>query len=181
MVLVLGTGIAAARLFYPDVLDEGVQFADSLWTGGRSTPDATETPLSAMQQASAPTAVSPSPAMETVDPGDASTALSATVESVEPATEPAGTVVVVPGARMVGRSWEPYVTLWAYPGTSTGHLAVHRYEVSTLFEVIEPERSIGAYPVELDGLSWVRVQADDGLVGWVKASELEEAEETASR
>ena len=205
VVLVLGTGIAAARLYYPDILGEAVQFADALWppdtlvaatpvAAGTPTPEAVHTPTPAALTAS-PTSTPVLPEPEAAVPASAvgsgtdlpaELETGADVEAVPPSHSGPDngqiqTAVFATGMQMTGRSREPYITLWSYPGPSTGHLAVHRYEVSTLFEVVESDRTMGDYPVELNGLSWLRVQAEDGLVGWVKSSELEEAGGIASR
>ncbi len=197
VVLVLGTGIAAARLYYPDILDEAIQFADALWPPAAwmgSTPIAPATPTATPVPVSTPIST---PAVTVAAAGVADDLSAQTVEAgtdlpaepdtgavatpaadPDPAPDPARMALLGPGVHMTGRVQEPYVTLWAYPGTSTGHLAVHRYDVATVFEVVEPERTIGAYPVERNGVFWVRVQADDGLVGWARTSELEETEGT---
>ncbi len=194
VVLVLGTGIAAARLYYPDVLDDTLRLADSLWPPRASvgaTPGAAPT-LSPTPPPALPTEVPVAASTDTVDTESrlpVEHATGAEVASAPPMDLDAAAdegqqiqaAVLAPGTQMTGRSKEPYVTLWSYPGTSTGHRAVHRYAVSTAFEVVEPDRTSGDYPVELDGVSWLRVQAADGLVGWVKSSELEAAGGAASR
>ncbi len=191
VVLVLGTGIAAARLYYPDILGEAVQFADALWppdTLAGSTPVAAGTPTPEAVHTSTPAATATMSASAVGSGTDvpAEQATGTDGEAVPPPQSgpdngPIQTAVFALGIQMTGGSREPYVTLWSYPGPSTGHLAVHRYAVSTVFEIVEPDRTMGDYPVELNGLSWLRVQAEDGLVGWVKSSELEEAGGTASR
>ena len=40
-------------------------------------------------------------------------------------------------------------------------------------EVIVPSGEFGEYPVVVDGQSWVRVRAEDGLVGWVKTDQVD--------
>lgn len=194
VVLVLGTGIAAARLYYPDVLDDTLRLAAALWpprAAVEPTPVAASTP-SPTPPPAPPTEVPVAASMGTVDTRPRSPVEHATdtdMASPPPmdwdAAADAGLQIqaaaLAPGTQMTGRAQEPYVTFWSYPGTSTGHRAVHRYAVSTVFEVVEPDRTSGDYPVELDGVSWLRVQAADGLVGWVKSSELEEAGGAASR
>jgi len=42
-----------------------------------------------------------------------------------------------------------------------------------LLEVLDPDGDVDSYPVVIDGQSWLRVRAADGLVGWVKAQQVE--------
>jgi hypothetical protein len=41
------------------------------------------------------------------------------------------------------------------------------YAAGDTFNVIEPGGAITAYPVIRDGRTWYRIQAADGLVGWI--------------
>lgn len=46
------------------------------------------------------------------------------------------------------------------------------YAVGTAFVVLEPGGDYGAYPVEVGGVPWYRVRAEDGLVGWVRREQV---------
>jgi len=47
------------------------------------------------------------------------------------------------------------------------------YAQGALFTVMEPGADYASYPVFVDGLSWVRVRAGDGLAGWVPVEGLQ--------
>ncbi len=46
------------------------------------------------------------------------------------------------------------------------------YPSGTVLTVLEPSGDYGGYPIEIEGLSWVRVRDSSGLVGWTKAGML---------
>jgi len=48
-------------------------------------------------------------------------------------------------------------------------LRLAEYAAGTTFVVVEPGDDYGVYPVDMNGVRWYRVRADDGLVGWVMA------------
>lgn len=50
------------------------------------------------------------------------------------------------------------------------------YQNGAEFVVLEPSGEYDTYPVEENGTQWVRVMADDGLVGWAIVAELAPAE-----
>ncbi len=194
VVLVLGSAIAGVRLYYPDLLDEATEFADGLWPpevllGTRPIAEGTTTPVAQNNPGPATTATRPAETLPT--PISASGAGSPAVPEpnaeAEPFTGAAGEEGLAPaaeltvGAMMIGDSGGSFVTMWTYPGIDGGHQIVHRYESTTLFEIVEPDRTVGSYPVDLGGQSWLRVQAEDGLVGWVKSSELEASRKSVNQ
>ncbi len=54
-------------------------------------------------------------------------------------------------------------------------LTLAEYAVGDRFTVLGPPGDITVYPVELSGVRWYRVRAQDGLVGWVMADGIEES------
>lgn len=46
------------------------------------------------------------------------------------------------------------------------------YPAGTLLTVLEPSDEYGPYPLEIEGLSWVRVRDSSGTEGWTKAGML---------
>ena len=52
-------------------------------------------------------------------------------------------------------------------------IAMAEYAVDTIFRVIEPGEDFGEYPIEINGVRWYRVRAEDGLVGWIFADGVE--------
>ena len=198
VVLVLGTAIAAARLYYPDILDDASEFANGIWdqrvllgfpiaTEPVSTPTV---PVSSNTESAF--GAEPSQNRSNIPVEGAAPINSLEVEAAQPTrntngrgaetftgqteatSNQVGTFEV--GTFMNGSPNQTYITLWSYPGDGDGHQVIHRYEASTAFEVVEPDRMTGNYPVEFNGNYWLRVQADDGLVGWVKFLELEVSE-----
>ncbi|HMN28673.1 MAG TPA: SH3 domain-containing protein [Caldilineaceae bacterium] len=47
------------------------------------------------------------------------------------------------------------------------------YPPGATFTVIEPSADFAAYPVEVDGRTWYRLEAEDGLVGWAVIDSIE--------
>ncbi len=54
--------------------------------------------------------------------------------------------------------------------------AMAEYAVDTVFRVIEPGEDFSEYPIEINGVRWYRVRAEDGLVGWLFADGVEPLE-----
>lgn len=203
VVLVLGSVIAASRLYYPDILTEAIEFADGIWPedgflGLLPATDSiftSETLIPANQlPANGNQSFLTPPPLPAGSPEPAATQEVEGIQSAQsegspgPRTLPgqtqadlsqAGALEV--GTQMLGSAWESSVTMWSYPGDSDGHQVIHKYNTEITFEVVEPDRITGNYPVEFNGISWLRVQAEDGLVGWVKSSELEVSQGQASQ
>lgn len=76
------------------------------------------------------------------------------------------------GLQVYGSPALAHVTVWIAPGSPTGHIVVERYPPGTSFVIIEPDQQHRAYPVVMDDIQWWRIQASDGLVGWVRQAEL---------
>lgn len=55
--------------------------------------------------------------------------------------------------------------IYAEPDRAAPRFA--EYAAGSSFTIIEPDGDYTAYPVEVDGERWVRVRAEDGLVGWM--------------
>lgn len=51
--------------------------------------------------------------------------------------------------------------------------AMAEYPAGATFRVVEPGGDFVTYPVEINGVRWYRVRAEDGLVGWIMADGVE--------
>jgi hypothetical protein len=56
---------------------------------------------------------------------------------------------------------------------SQGALILDSVGNGAVLEVLDPSGDYAGYPVEVDGHGWVRVRAEDGLVGWVMTDQVE--------
>jgi hypothetical protein len=55
---------------------------------------------------------------------------------------------------------------------SAGSAVLDVYPPGATFTVIEPSGSYTGYPVQVEGRTWYRLQASDGLVGWALIDEI---------
>ena len=55
---------------------------------------------------------------------------------------------------------------------SSGSAVLDVYPPGSVFTVIEPSGIYTGYPVQVDGRTWYRLQAADGLVGWALIDEI---------
>lgn len=55
---------------------------------------------------------------------------------------------------------------------SSGSAVLDVYSPGATFTVIEPSGTYTGYPVQVDGRTWYRLQAADGLVGWALIDEI---------
>jgi len=62
-----------------------------------------------------------------------------------------------------------------FAAAATDGSALAEYAAGDRFTVLNAPGNIAAYPIELNGMRWYRVRAEDGLVGWVMADGIEEA------
>lgn len=92
---------------------------------------------------------------------------SAVTEAAPPDTG-AGFPTIDIGADVQARGM---LRLYAAAAPETPTLA--EYAAGDRFVVLGPPGDITVYPVELNGVRWYRVRADDGLVGWVIADGIE--------
>lgn len=113
------------------------------------TPTATPTPSNTPAPTATATSVSVTPA-PTGSP-----------EPSEPGEEDSGNIA--PGSTVVGEL--NGLELRIEPSASA--LTMEAYGSGTEFEVLEPVGGFPSYPVVVDGAAWLRVRAEDGLVGWV--------------
>ncbi len=105
----------------------------------------------------------------------ASTPTAEPTPTMTPTPVPEVTPTPVPwgqGTTVYAVSTTEFTYLWMEPGTSDTNLIAERYESGTAFQIIEPGRGYSDYPVQIDGTEWWRLQAEDGLVGWVEGSQL---------
>ncbi len=59
-----------------------------------------------------------------------------------------------------------------YADASRQAIVMNQYGATSAFTVLEPSGEYLAYPVTEEGTDWIRLRADDGLVGWLPANEL---------
>lgn len=72
------------------------------------------------------------------------------------------------GAEVVARG-----ILRIYAAAQPNVPTLDEYAAGDRFTILGPPDDVPIYPVELAGVRWYRVRADDGLVGWVIADGIE--------
>ncbi|MCB0061115.1 MAG: hypothetical protein KDE19_03335, partial [Caldilineaceae bacterium] len=75
-----------------------------------------------------------------------------------------------------GQTVQATVPLLLYADADAGTAVMNRYPTAARFTVLEPSGDYRAYPVQRDAVSWYRLRATDGLVGWAMAAEVTLAE-----
>jgi len=63
-----------------------------------------------------------------------------------------------------------------YADANRQAIVMNQYGASTQFTLLAPSGDYLDYPVTVEGADWVRLRADDGLVGWAPADELTASE-----
>lgn len=63
-------------------------------------------------------------------------------------------------------------TVRLYADANRQAVVMNQYSASSLFTLLEPSGDYLTYPVTAEGADWLRLRADDGLVGWLPANEL---------
>ncbi len=91
----------------------------------------------------------------------------ATAVPMPTATATEAVVQFVPGQLFVAVD-----TVRLYADADRQAVVMNQYGVSSLFTLLEPSGDYLAYPVTAEGADWLRLRADDGLVGWLPANEL---------
>ncbi len=128
----------------------------------------------------------------TTEPVTATEAVTATEEVTASASEPTATPLPSPTPRPTSTpsptatSGPPQVfDIGAMVSASAGRVELHADVAidapildsvgpGVALVVLPPSGDYEIYPVVIDGISWVRVRAEDGLVGWVQANLVEE-------
>jgi hypothetical protein len=114
----------------------------------------------------------PTPVTVTVETGGmAVTALPATdapVSAETPAPSPTPAPPLAAGAPV-----EALAALRIYADADPAAPVLAEYAAGAAFVVLDPGGDYGAYPVEVDGVPWYRVRAEDGLVGWVRGDQVQ--------
>ena len=143
------------------------------------TETSTETPLPTATETTAPTSTPTSTPTTTLT--DTPTAAPTATPTATETTAPTATVVptatipvedlpvqVPPGSTVVGNIQVLAMRLDASPSAAI----METYGIETRFDVLEPVSPFDSYPVKVGGLTWLRVRAEDGLVGWIDATDV---------
>ena len=126
--------------------------------GPEPTPTPTKTPMTdtaaSVQEAAAATATAIPPTSTPVPP---------TATPLPPTATPIPVLQVGQRVQIANTDGEG---IRFRSDASTASLTQEIYNDGALFTVLEPGGDYDSYPVEVEGLRWYRLQADDGLVGW---------------
>lgn len=128
---------------------------------------------------SEPSAATPPPAPPvTVESGVTALTPSAPGQGeAEMSTDAAGDESSLPGSNAnlleVGGVVQALGMLRVYANADPNTPPLAEYMAGNRFTVLDPPGNILVYPVESGGVRWYRVRAEDGLVGWVMADEIE--------
>ncbi len=90
----------------------------------------------------------------------------------EPDGEPSAPLID-PDVLAVGVEVQARGMLRIYAAAEPNAPTLAEYAAGDRFTVLGPPGDIVVYPVELSGVRWYRVRAEDGLVGWVMADGIE--------
>ncbi len=153
--------------------------------GGEATP----APASEVVVESGVTALAPVTAPDAKTGAESNAATGASTDpapdaATDPATdattaaeENAGAEAAPPGTGFptidIGADVQARGMLRLYAAAAPETPTLAEYAAGDRFVVLGPPGDITVYPVELNGVRWYRVRADDGLVGWVIADGIE--------
>ena len=85
---------------------------------------------------------------------------------------PTATVAVAVERFIPGQLFVAVDTVRLYADANRQAMVMNQYAASSVFTLLEPSGDYLAYPVTAEGADWLRLRADDGLVGWLPANEL---------
>lgn len=96
------------------------------------------------------------------------------VSAVDEQDRKPSTPLVDPDILAVGAEVQARGMLRIYAAAEPNAPTLAEYAAGDRFTVLGPPGNIIVYPVELSGVRWYRVRAEDGLVGWAMADGIEE-------
>lgn len=94
----------------------------------------------------------------------------------EPATISIPVVEVMPNQPLVVADRSTFGSaqlMPLYADASAGATVLAAYPPGTYLTSLEPSGDYESYPVERDGIAWVRIRSRDGLVGWADSTMLQ--------